>query len=82
MSELPLVYLAFANSQDAHLALLKAESRDLYQALAPLADFCGNHPVHGAWMVNHEAAGLGIREDSGLITGNLSRFVPHLFWPK
>ncbi|MFM7590484.1 MAG: glutathionylspermidine synthase family protein, partial [Isosphaeraceae bacterium] len=22
-------------------------------------------------------AGLGIREDDGLITGNLSRFVPH-----
>lgn len=54
----------------------------IYQALAPLADFDGNHPVLGAWIVNHEAAGLGIREDTGLITGNLSRFVPHLFWPR
>ncbi|HTH49470.1 MAG TPA: glutathionylspermidine synthase family protein [Candidatus Limnocylindria bacterium] len=53
----------------------------IYQALAPLADFGGNHPVLGAWIVNHEAAGLGIREDTRLITGNLSRFVPHLFSP-
>lgn len=51
----------------------------IYQALAPLADFDGNHAVLGAWIVNHEAAGLGIREDTRLITGNLSRFVPHLF---
>ena len=35
-TELPLVYLTFANSQDAHLALLKAESRDIYEALVPL----------------------------------------------
>jgi glutathionylspermidine synthase len=54
----------------------------IYQGLAPLADFGGNHPVLGAWIVNHEAAGLGIREDTRLITGNLSRFVPHLFWPR
>jgi glutathionylspermidine synthase len=26
-----------------------------------------------------EAAGLGIREDTRRITGNLSRFVPHFF---
>ena len=54
----------------------------IYQGLAPLDDFGGNHPVLGAWIVNHEAAGLGIREDTRLITGNLSRFVPHLFWPR
>jgi glutathionylspermidine synthase len=29
--------------------------------------------------VDHEAAGLGIREDHRRITGNLSRFVPHFF---
>ncbi len=51
----------------------------IYQALAEVPDFDGNHPVFGAWIVDHEAAGLGIREDTGLITGNLSRFVPHLF---
>lgn len=51
----------------------------IYQALAPTADFEGNHPIFGVWMVNHEACGLGIREDRALITGNLSRFVPHYF---
>ena len=38
-----------------------------------------NRPVFGVWMVDHEAAGLGIREDTRRITGNLSRFVPHFF---
>ena len=51
----------------------------VYQALARLPDFDGRRPVMGVWIVNHEAAGLGIREDTRRITGNLSRFVPHLF---
>ena len=51
----------------------------VYQALADLPDFGGNHPVMGVWIVDHEAAGLGIREDRRRITGNFSRFVPHLF---
>jgi glutathionylspermidine synthase len=53
----------------------------VYQALAPLPDFEGHHPVFGVWVVDHEAAGLGIREDTRRITGNLSRFVPHFFHP-
>jgi glutathionylspermidine synthase len=51
----------------------------VYQAIAPPAEFDGNHPVMGVWIINHEACGLGIREDRARITGNLSRFVPHLF---
>ena len=51
----------------------------VYQAIAPPSDFAGNHPVMGVWIINHEAAGLGIREDTRRITGNLSRFVPHFF---
>jgi len=51
----------------------------IWQAMAPRADFDGNHPVFGVWVVNHEACGLGIREDTARITGNTSRFVPHLF---
>jgi glutathionylspermidine synthase len=51
----------------------------VYQALARAREFDGNHPVMGVWIVNHEACGLGIREDTSLITGNFSRFVPHLF---
>ena len=53
----------------------------VYQALAPLPEFDGHHPVFGVWVVDHEAAGLGIREDTRRITGNLSRFVPHFFRP-
>jgi len=51
----------------------------IFQSPAALADFDGNHPVFGVWVVDHEAAGLGIREDTRRITGNLSRFVPHFF---
>jgi glutathionylspermidine synthase len=51
----------------------------IFQAPAMLADFDGRHPVCGVWVVDHEAAGLGIREDTRRITGNLSRFVPHFF---
>jgi glutathionylspermidine synthase len=54
----------------------------VYQAVARLPDFGGHYPVLGVWVVDHEAAGLGIREDDGRITGNLSRFVPHLFQPR
>ncbi|GAA1012139.1 glutathionylspermidine synthase [Streptomyces sp. F-3] len=49
-----------------------------YQALAPLPAFDGNHVVLGAWIVGGEAAGLGIRESSGLITDQYARFLPHV----
>ena len=55
------------------------EEGHIYQAPASLPDFDGKHPVFGVWVVDHEAAGLGIREDNCRITGNLSRFVPHFF---
>ncbi len=51
----------------------------VYQECAAIPDFSGQHPVFGVWVVDHEAAGLGIREDARRITGNLSRFVPHYF---
>ncbi len=51
----------------------------IFQATAAIPDFGGNHPVFGVWVIDHEAAGLGIREDTRRITGNLSRFVPHFF---
>lgn len=47
------------------------------QALAPLPDFDGFHPVLGAWIVGLRCAGLGVREDRARITHNLSRFKPH-----
>lgn len=53
----------------------------VFQALAPTPSFGGHHPVFGVWIVDHEPAGLGIREDTQRITGNLSQFVPHFFQP-
>lgn len=51
----------------------------VFQSPADLPAFDGNHPIFGVWVVDHAAAGMGIREDTRRITGNLSRFVPHFF---
>ena len=51
----------------------------VYQAIAPIPNCGGHYPVLGCWVVDGQAAGMGIRESDGLITDNLSRFVPHLF---
>lgn len=53
------------------------EGLTMYQELYPLRDFGNGYPVLGSWIVDGEAAGMGIRED-GLITGNRARFVPHV----
>ena len=55
------------------------EEGHVFQAVAESVSFGGNHPVFGVWVIDHEPAGLGIREDTRRITGNLSRFVPHFF---
>ncbi|MET8283719.1 glutathionylspermidine synthase family protein [Streptomyces sp. NPDC048448] len=49
-----------------------------YQELAPLPSFDGNRVVLGAWVVEDEPAGLGIRESAGLITDEYARFLPHV----
>lgn len=49
----------------------------IVQALAPDVVFDGMRPVIGSWIVDTEPAGIGIREDKGLVTGNTSSFVPH-----
>ncbi len=55
------------------------KARKCYQEYQPLPDFHGRRPVVGSWIVNGFACGVGIREDSGPITRNTSRFLPHLF---
>ncbi|HTH55539.1 MAG TPA: glutathionylspermidine synthase family protein [Cyclobacteriaceae bacterium] len=50
----------------------------IYQQLHKLPNFEGNRPVIGSWMIGDEAAGMGIRESSSLVTDNFSRFVPHV----
>ncbi len=52
----------------------------VYQQYIPLPEFDGWHPVIGSWVIGDEPAGMGIREDRGLVHGDLSRFVPHRFW--
>ncbi|MER8008364.1 glutathionylspermidine synthase family protein [Streptomyces sp. NPDC094149] len=49
-----------------------------YQELAPLPAFDGHHVVLGAWVVEDESAGLGLRESSGLVTDEYARFLPHV----
>jgi glutathionylspermidine synthase len=51
----------------------------VYQQLCELPCFDGKYPCIGSWIVNGWSCGVGIREDDSLVTGNLSRFVPHLF---
>ena len=50
----------------------------IYQELALLPKFDGNHPVIGSWVIDGQSAGIGIREAETLITDNKSRFVPHV----
>lgn len=47
------------------------------QALHVPPRYEGNYPVVGAWIVGDEAAGIGIREDVGPVTKNMSRYLPH-----
>lgn len=56
-----------------------AEGR-VVQALAPLPDMDGMHPVLGVWLVASRPSGLGIREDVGRITTDDSRFTPHVIF--
>lgn len=49
----------------------------IWQKYNPLPTFNGNYPLIGSWVVADKACGMGIREDSTLITQNTSRFIPH-----
>ena len=52
----------------------------VYQETCPLPRFDDRFfALIGSWLVNGWACGIGIREDESLITGNLSRFVPHVY---
>lgn len=50
----------------------------VYQELFELPEFDGNRTLVGSWVIGQEPAGMGIREQESLITGNMARFVPHL----
>jgi glutathionylspermidine synthase len=48
------------------------------QALFEIPKFTGRTPIIGSWIINQEAAGIGVRESSRAITENTSCFIPHL----
>ena len=45
---------------------------------ATLAKGEGGHAVIGSWLVASQPAGIGIREDEGMVTRDTARFVPHV----
>jgi glutathionylspermidine synthase len=49
----------------------------IYQQLFDSPEFEGSYPVVGSWMIDQEPAGMGIRENTSLVTDNVSRFIPH-----
>lgn len=49
----------------------------IVQAYHPLPVMGGFRPVVGAWIVGEVCCGIGLREDRGRITQDLSRFKPH-----
>ena len=51
----------------------------VFQQLAPIPTVGGKRPIIGSWIIGQEAGGMGIREADSWVTGNTSRFVPHLF---
>ncbi len=65
--------------EGSHRAAEYDSSGYIYQEYAPLPNFQGKHPVIGSWIVGDTAAGIGIREDDTIISGNGSHFVPHYF---
>lgn len=50
----------------------------IYQEFYPLPKFSGSHTLIGSWLVNDQAAGISVREDSSLITQDSSRYLPHV----
>jgi glutathionylspermidine synthase len=51
----------------------------IYQQFQELPRFADRFALIGSWVIGHEPAGIGIREDADRITRNTSNFVPHYF---
>ena len=50
----------------------------IYQSTYMLPKFGDNYTLIGSWLVDDEAAGISVREDSGPITQDMSRYLPHI----
>jgi glutathionylspermidine synthase len=51
----------------------------VYQQFQELPRFADRYALIGSWVIGHEPAGIGIREDADRVTRNTSNFVPHYF---
>ena len=49
----------------------------IYQQAHMLPRFEDNYTLIGSWLVNDQPAGISVREDSGPVTQDMSRFLPH-----
>jgi glutathionylspermidine synthase len=56
-----------------------AQSGYIVQEWFELPNFDGFRPMIGSWIIGNQTAGMGIREDYNVVTGNDSHFVPHYF---
>ncbi|WP_166423984.1 glutathionylspermidine synthase family protein [Paraglaciecola sp. 20A4] len=50
----------------------------IYQAYSALPKFGSNHTLIGSWLVDDQPAGISVREDTSLITQDMSRYLPHI----
>jgi len=80
----------FFSREGANVELISADGKSLKvdgpysdspyirQAFHSLPKFGDNYALIGSWVIGDCAAGIGIREDSSLITKDTSRFIPHI----
>ncbi|WP_146742523.1 glutathionylspermidine synthase family protein, partial [Lonsdalea quercina] len=54
------------------------EEGKIVQQYHPLPKFGDSYTLIGSWLVGDKACGIGLREDTSLITQDLSRFYPHI----
>lgn len=53
----------------------------ILQEYHKLATYHNYHVVLGSWVVDNQPAGMGMRADKNLITGNTAHFIPHYIEP-
>ena len=88
--ELTLVKKPIYSREGANVSIIKGdqvllhadgpygEEGFIYQAHHPLPQFGNNHTLIGSWLVNDQAAGISVREDTSPITQDMSRYLPHI----
>lgn len=54
----------------------------IYQRWNQLAKFDNMYPIIGSWIIGNKACGMAVREDTNVVTGLDSYFVPHLYIPR